>query len=129
MALAMFFWKTLKNRSNEICSNEIHIRRGSPVFTISQWTTCFVFKALYYLRKIPYLCQNEIQLFTLFLLFETLRDVLAEPSTDWAEYWKIKTNKMGQIRDKSVHPAKNLWVGEWVRKSSKICWRIIEMVP
>ena len=31
MALAMFFWKTLKNRSNEIRSNEIRIRRGSPV--------------------------------------------------------------------------------------------------
>ena len=30
-ALAKYIWKVLKNRSNEIHSNGIHIRRGSPV--------------------------------------------------------------------------------------------------
>ena len=32
IALAKYFWKVLKNRSNEIRTNEIRIRRELPVF-------------------------------------------------------------------------------------------------
>ena len=34
--LAKYFWKVLKNPSNEICSNEIFIRQGSPVL-LTYW--------------------------------------------------------------------------------------------
>ena len=36
-ALAKYIWKVLKNRNNEIRSNEIRIRRGSPVLANAEF--------------------------------------------------------------------------------------------
>ena len=60
----------------------------------------FCVQSSVFIEKNPYLCQNEIQLFTLFLLFETLRDVLSllaqtEQSIEkskQAKWDKLKTN-------------------------------------